>query len=154
MPVPVPVLALDPQALSFLKTLFEKWNAQSVTHSVSVVFTCRTMLGKDGWSRRFSAAGLEGRAVHSASPFLGAASSHLPPGLKRMPDGRLYEDFYVVWLHVCVHLQQACHVCVATFVYVFEVSCAAYGCGQGAAPPPLPFQCIELSEDNLLVQSA
>ncbi len=115
-PPPCPTPHAPPrhaQALSFLKTLFEKWNAQSVTHSVSVVFTCRTMWGREGWSRRFSAGGLEGRAMHASGVFPGVASPFhtprlgasgpLPPGggpggtLKRTPDGRFYEDFYQVW---------------------------------------------------------
>ncbi len=85
--------ALTRQALAFFKTLFEKWNAQSVTHSVSVVFTCRSVWGRVGWSRRFSAAGLEA----GRSPMMGPYGTMPPPhGVKRMPDGRWYEDFYEV----------------------------------------------------------
>ena len=83
------------QALRFFATLFEKWNALSVTHSCTVVFACRTLCVPEGWSRHFSASGVEGRAMH-ASPFL-TATKAMPSGpIRQLWDGRLYEDFYQV----------------------------------------------------------
>ncbi len=68
-----------------------------MTHSVSVVFTCRTICSREGWSRHFSSSsGLEGRSMY-ASPFLTSTLPSLTsPTLMKMPDGRQYEDFYQV----------------------------------------------------------